>query len=101
MITPSTLATYAAEGYESEYRLEVDQRLDQMEFMLGRVKGLLIRSSASDFAADLQYNAYLDRAPHLREAAYQEEIRGYKVQLQKSMPFYMCVFQAIADGISG
>jgi hypothetical protein len=38
------LATYAAEGYESEYRLEVDQRLDQMEFMQGRVKGLLIRS---------------------------------------------------------
>lgn len=74
---------------ESEYQIEIDDRLKHMEFIVAKVKKLATRTAFSDQAALLEYEAYLNRAPHLRDSTHADEMKGYREHLESTMPLHI------------
>lgn len=71
---------------ESEYQIEIDDRLKHMEFIVAKVKKLATRTAFSDQAALLEYEAYLNRAPHLRDLKHADKMKRYSEHLESTMP---------------
>lgn len=94
--------------YEPEYGMEVSQRLEQMSFMVDRIKALTVRTAISDRIAEVQYLAYVSNIPAQKQTDHEVALRGYREQLEKMAPlevndieirvlneaYYYCAFRA-------